>query len=117
MLIDPLFSLQSPSSARDKKTKTGGDLLTDSARGRGGEREENRRALAVVFEKNEKKNKATSVYKLQLSRPGVDLIRAHIISLVTSHLTYEPRTLAHGKGGNCSVNSKLMRDNLPMYFT
>ena len=39
-----------------------------------------------------------------------------LISLVTSHLTYgdEVGTLAHGKGGNCSVNSKLMRDNLPI---
>ena len=81
-----------------KKQKPGGIYCSTAQGGRGGEREENRRALADVFEKNEKKNKATSLYKLQLSRPGVDLIRAHIISLVTSHLTYEPRTLAHGKG-------------------
>ena len=44
--------------------------------GVGEKKKKKRRALADVFEKNEKKNKTTSVYKLQLSRPGVDLIRA-----------------------------------------
>ena len=41
---DPLFCLRSPSSARDKKMKTVGDLLTAGAR--------------------EKKDKTTSVYRL-----------------------------------------------------
>ena len=33
LFTEPLFSLLSPSSARDKKLKTAGDLLTASARG------------------------------------------------------------------------------------
>ena len=44
--------------------------------------------------------------------PGSTLLG--LISLVTSNLTYEPRTLAHGKGRYCSFNSMLMRDNLPI---
>ena len=50
LFTDPLFALQSPSSAGDK-TKTAGDLLT---------------ASADVFEKKEKKNKTSSVvYRLR----------------------------------------------------
>ena len=53
---DPLFSFRSLSSARDKTIKTAGYLLTASAGGRGGGRR--------FFEKIEKKNKTTSVYRL-----------------------------------------------------
>ena len=56
---DPLFSFRSLSSARDKTIKTAGDLLTASAGGRGGGRR--------FFEKIEKKNKTTSVYRLMQS--------------------------------------------------
>ena len=67
---------------RCKPQGTAGDLLTASARGQGWVKKEivlsraprwfsrNRfaRALADVFEKNEKKNKTTSVYGLALLR-------------------------------------------------
>ena len=56
MSTDPLFSFRSLSSTRDKTIKTAGDLLTASAGGRGGGRR--------FFEKIEKKNKTTSVYRL-----------------------------------------------------
>ena len=49
------------------KNKNRGDLLTAGARGRGAEGEHfsfSRFTLADVFEKNEKKDKTTSVYRL-----------------------------------------------------
>ena len=54
LFTDPIFSLQSPSSAREKKY-TAGDLLTATA------------AHADVFQKNEKKNKTSSVYRLDVN--------------------------------------------------
>ena len=57
-----LFSFRSLSNARDKIIKTaggGGGLLTASARGEGWGKK--------IFEKIEKKNKTTSVYRLMQS--------------------------------------------------
>ena len=59
------------------KNKNRGRFTDRQRKGVGVGEKKKRRALADVFEKNEKKNKTTSVYKLQLSRTGVDLIRAH----------------------------------------
>ena len=59
------------------KNKNCGRFTDRQRKGVGVGEKKKRRALADAFEKNEKKNKTTSVYKLQLSRPGVDLIRAH----------------------------------------
>ena len=84
LLTDALFSLQSQSSAGDK-IQTAGDLLTASARGQWWRKkkvEENHQllthahsralaSLADVFEKNEKKNKTTSVYRLALYQTGL----------------------------------------------
>ena len=57
----PLFSLQSPSSARDKNKHRGGNI--DRTRFL---------SLADIFEKNEKKYKTTAVYKLEW---GIQVIR------------------------------------------
>ena len=54
------------------KNKNRGGFADRQRKGVGVGEEENRRALADVFEKNEKKNKTTSVYKLQLSRSRGD---------------------------------------------
>ena len=59
------------------KNKNRGRFTDRQRKGVGVGEKKKRRALADVFEKNEKKNKTASVYKLQLSRPGVDLVRAH----------------------------------------
>ena len=56
LFTDPLFSLPSSSSARDKK-QIRGEFIDCQ-----------RSALADVFEKNEKKNKTTSVYRLHFYR-------------------------------------------------
>ena len=50
------------------KNETAGDFLTASARGEGWKKKKraSSRALADVFEKKEKKNKTTSVYRLSL---------------------------------------------------
>ena len=64
LFTDPLFSLQSPSSARDKK------YWPPAQRGRGGRRRKYTFFLFFflahvdVFQNNEKKNKATSVFRL-----------------------------------------------------
>ena len=59
------------------KNKNCGRFTDRQRKGVGVGEKKKRRALADAFEKNEKKNKTTSVYKLQLSRPEVDLVRAH----------------------------------------
>ena len=59
-----LFSLQSPSSARDKKIETAVIYLPPAQGGRDGDEENGRSELADVFEKNENKNETTSVYRL-----------------------------------------------------
>ena len=59
LFTDPLFPLQSPSSARDLKKKNYGEFIDHQTR-------EVWVVLALVnvFEKSEKKNKTTSVWRL-----------------------------------------------------
>ena len=70
LFTDPLFSL--PSRARDKRLKPRGIYWTAAQRGRGGGRRKyfscSCSALVDVFEKNEKKNKTTSVYRRAIMR-------------------------------------------------
>ena len=75
LFTDPLFSLESPSSSPDKK-QTAGEFFDRQRKGVGVGEEEviyfsfSRSAIALalvladVFQKNEKKNKTTSVYRL-----------------------------------------------------
>ena len=64
LFTDPLFSLQSPSSARDKR-ETAGDLPPAQQGTGGGRRIFLSRAPRSfrALEKNKNKNKTTSVYK------------------------------------------------------
>ena len=75
LFTDPLFSLQSPSSARDKKQPQGGEggggVIDRQHKGVGvGKKKIDiflyraPRSLADVFRRNEKKNRTTSGYRL-----------------------------------------------------
>ena len=66
LFTDPLFSLQIPSSARDKKQIRGGFIDR--------QRRSRSRSLADLFEKNEEKNKTMSVYMLCPQRNLISLV-------------------------------------------
>ena len=128
----PLFSLQSPSSARDKKHQTAGDLLTTSTWGQG----QGRRlvlqfsfsgsalilrpfALADVFEKNEKKNKTTFVYRLssfltrfQRSSNGLWYLKGLFCMAGTRELLQPANTADSSKGRERKKKLYISRDPL-----
>ena len=98
LFTDPLFSLQSLSRARDKNKWSSSRLIFFSYKwpywppaqgGRGGGRRKyfsfSRSALADVFEKNENKNKRTSVYRWAIMR-----------EMSQSCFNFEPMTLFVG---------------------
>ena len=86
------------------KNKNRGDLLTAGARGRGAEGEHfsfSRFTLADVFEKNEKKNKTTSVYRLNEDK--TDWFRSQGPRFYSSDFDLKIRVLVGiGVGGDVS---------------
>ena len=67
LFTDPLFSIQSPSRARDKKINHRGFIHRTGTKGYGWGKLSLALAQANVFQKNKKKNETTSVYRLTLS--------------------------------------------------